>query len=214
MIRIFGNQLLFLIGLSYTNPTYAAAIQPAIPVFTFMLAVMMGSVSFHLYHLSVSICVCVYYYSNTTAHSHFEFINIYINKLMQIHQVIQLCLSVETFSCSTERVNLARYDGLAKVGGTIICVSGAVLMVLYRGPALIGYAEIDHVIQNEISAKGQPEPSGWLIGSLLDFGLDHFHLGVLCLIGNCICMAAFLAIQVLSFWSYALVTVEYIISCY
>ncbi|XP_061341717.1 WAT1-related protein At3g45870-like isoform X5 [Gastrolobium bilobum] len=112
---IFGNQLLFLIGLSYTNPTYAAAIQPAIPVFTFLLAVMMG----------------------------------------------------------TERVNLLRYDGLAKVGGTLICVSGAILMVLYRGPALIGYTEMD----------------------LLGIGLDNFHLGVLCLIGNCICMAAFLAIQ-------------------
>ncbi|KAG6635908.1 hypothetical protein CIPAW_11G075600 [Carya illinoinensis] len=96
---------------------------------------------------------------------------------------------------NTERVNLLRTEGQAKVGGTLICVSGAILMVLFRGPALIGVAEPDFSVQNEISARGQPEPAGWLMSSFMEFGIDHFHLGVLCLIGNCMCMAAFLAIQ-------------------
>lgn len=69
-------------------------------------------------------------------------------------------------------------------------------MVLFRGPPLIGYTEPDFATHSEISAKGQPEPAGWLMSSFLEFGLDHFHLGVLCLLGNCMCMAAFLAIQV------------------
>ncbi|XP_027193104.1 WAT1-related protein At4g19185 isoform X2 [Cicer arietinum] len=129
--RIFGNQLLFLIGLSYTNPTYAAALQPAIPVFTFLLTVMMG----------------------------------------------------------VERVNLHSLEGLAKVGGTLICVSGAILMVLYRGPSLIGYTELVIIPPSEINAKGL------LINGLQDLGLDNFELGVVFLIGNCMCMAAFLAIQ-------------------
>nr|ACU22998.1 unknown [Glycine max] len=134
---IFGNQLLFLIGLSYTNPTYAAAVQPAIPVFTFLFTVIMG----------------------------------------------------------IEKVNLLRYEGVAKVGGTLICVSGAILMVFYRGPALVGDTEMDQVAQIKISARGQPEASRWLINGLLDLGFDNFQLGVIFLIGNCICMAAFLAIQ-------------------
>ncbi|XP_029127553.1 WAT1-related protein At4g19185 isoform X2 [Cajanus cajan] len=94
-----------------------------------------------------------------------------------------------------ERVNLLRYEGLAKVGGTIVCVSGAILMVFYRGPALIGDEEMENVAQIKISARGQQEASGWLINSLHNLGLDNFQLGVIFLIGNTCCMAAFLAIQ-------------------
>ncbi|XP_061336668.1 WAT1-related protein At4g19185-like isoform X2 [Gastrolobium bilobum] len=108
---------------------------------------------------------------------------------------LSILAPIAYFRENTERVNLLRYEGLAKVGGTLTCVFGAILMVLYRGPALIGYTEMDLVSQSEISARGQPEPSGWLISGLLDLGLDHFHLGVLCFIGNCMCMAAFLSIQ-------------------
>jgi len=97
-------------------------------------------------------------------------------------------------------VNLQSFEGLTKVGGTVICVSGAIFMALYRGPSLIGYIEPVIIPQNEIIVSGQPEPFGWLITSLLNLGSENFELGVMFLIGNCTCLAAFLAIQVFIFF--------------
>jgi len=97
-------------------------------------------------------------------------------------------------------VNLQSFEGLTKVGGTVICVSGAIFMALYHGPSLVGYTEPVINSQNEIIVSGQPEPSGWLITGLQNLGLENFELGVVFLIGNCTCMAAFLAIQVSIFF--------------
>ncbi|XP_051129327.1 WAT1-related protein At3g45870-like isoform X3 [Andrographis paniculata] len=118
---IFGNQLLLLLGLEYTNPTYAAATQPAIPVFTFILAVIMG----------------------------------------------------------TEKLNLRKFEGLAKVGGVLLSIFGAVVLAMFRGPALLGRKEFDFA-----------EPS-----VLAGLGFDKWQLGILCFMGNCFCKAIYLAVQ-------------------
>ncbi|KAL8216473.1 hypothetical protein R6Q57_023310 [Mikania cordata] len=136
-VWIFGNQLLFIVGLGYTNPTYAAALQPSTPVYTFIIATMMG----------------------------------------------------------IETLNVLRIEGQAKVGGTVVCVSGALLMVLFRGPALLGYPHHVYTQHQPMMTVGQPELPRWMFFSLATLGVDNWHLGVLCLIGSCVCMAALLAIQ-------------------
>ncbi|KAJ3672566.1 hypothetical protein LUZ60_007287 [Juncus effusus] len=132
---IFGNQLLFLLGLSYTNPSYAAAFQPAIPVFTFLLAVLLG----------------------------------------------------------VETVNLYKKSGLAKISGTLICILGALFMVFYKGPSLIGPTDSN---LNSMLGSLITGPTNLNLSSTnLSWSLTPWHLGVLCLIGNCLLMGAYFVIQ-------------------
>ncbi|KAG2551536.1 hypothetical protein PVAP13_9KG402600 [Panicum virgatum] len=136
---LYGNPLLFLVGLRYTNASYAAAFQPSIPVFTFVLAAIVG----------------------------------------------------------VEAINIFTKDGILKVLGTVVCVSGAILMALYRGPSLIGLG--GNNTSNGIVTPGtwssNPYPAHWLTSTMFEYGVETWHLGVLCLLGNCLLVAAYLVIQ-------------------
>ncbi|OEL37236.1 WAT1-related protein [Dichanthelium oligosanthes] len=136
---LYGNPLLFLVGLQYTNASYAAAFQPSIPVFTFVLAAIVG----------------------------------------------------------VEAINIATKDGILKVLGTVVCVSGAILMALYRGPSLIGLGGTNTAtgIVTPGTWSSTPYPTQWLTSTMLEYGVETWHLGVLCLIGNCFLVAAYLVIQ-------------------
>ncbi|EFJ05368.1 hypothetical protein SELMODRAFT_137242, partial [Selaginella moellendorffii] len=133
---IFANQLLFMVGLKLTSPAYAAALQPATPVFTFLLSLFMGS----------------------------------------------------------ETVKIHRYDGRAKVGGVLLSVLGALLMSGYKGPQVVpGLQGID--FQTAMGGKPSPEPLGWFTTILVEIGIDLWHIGIICLIGNCLCMSIYMVFQ-------------------
>ncbi|KAG6513989.1 WAT1-related protein At5g45370-like [Zingiber officinale] len=134
---IFANQLLFVLGLSFTNPTYASAIQPSIPVFTFALAALLG----------------------------------------------------------VEAISLVAIEGCVKVLGTLVCIFGSLLMVFYRGPAVVGSGACCLTYLIRLELKPQHEVVGLLSTGFLGFGFEKWHVGVLCLIGNCFFMAAYYVLQ-------------------
>ncbi|KAJ1260967.1 hypothetical protein BS78_10G272100 [Paspalum vaginatum] len=166
---IFGNQLLFLLGLSFTNASYAAAFQPAIPVFTFILAAIVG----------------------------------------------------------VEVINIFTKDGIVKVLGTAVCVSGAVVMVFYRGPSLIGMGGSNAATAAGAALSGTWSSSAysaqWLTKAMLGDGVETWHIGVVCLIANCFLMGVYLVIQApvlikypaslsLTAYSYAFATVYMVLT--
>lgn len=96
-----------------------------------------------------------------------------------------------------EEVRYARRDGVAKILGVVLCVSGAMVMSFYRGPVVLGTVP---------SGDGQPAPEdipldgGGYIAQLvqstaLQAGISSWQLGILYLLASTLCIAIFVNLQ-------------------
>ncbi|RVW50347.1 Protein WALLS ARE THIN 1 [Vitis vinifera] len=81
-----------------------------------------------------------------------------------------------------EQVRLNRKDGLAKVLGTILCVAGASVITLYKGPTIY-------------SPSTRPDNTPPLFLSLGDAKGKNWTLGCVYLIGHCLSWSAWLVLQ-------------------
>lgn len=83
-----------------------------------------------------------------------------------------------------EKVNLRKFHSLAKVIGTVITVSGAMVMTLYKGPAfqiIKGGGAINHH-SNSNTSTTEPSDQHWVVGTVM-------------LISSCASWAGFFILQ-------------------
>ncbi|XAR64156.1 hypothetical protein NMG60_11024396 [Bertholletia excelsa] len=101
-----------------------------------------------------------------------------------------------------EQVRLNRKDGQAKVLGTILCVAGASVITLYKGPTIYSPAQPLHSAPTLVAWLGLGDASG-----------KSWTLGCIFLIGHCLSWSGWLVLQApvlkkyparLSFTSYQL----------
>lgn len=110
--------------------------------------------------------------------------------------VSQNMIPVATFllaaALGLEDVNLRRREGIAKVVGTVVCISGAVIMSVYKGLALFGGG-------NDTPDAGITRPfenlGAFLHPDIVQFSVKKFHLGIFYLIMNCVSWAVYLTCQ-------------------
>ncbi|GFS46454.1 walls Are Thin 1 [Actinidia rufa] len=81
-----------------------------------------------------------------------------------------------------EQVRLNRNDGIAKVMGTILCVAGASVITLYKGPTIYRPGPPLQRASPALLALGDAEGKNWTLGCLF-------------LIGHCLSWAGWLVLQ-------------------
>jgi len=91
-----------------------------------------------------------------------------------------------------EEVDMRRCEGFAKVVGTIICITGAVVMSVYKGIALIQGHDL-----TPDSGVTQPfiHLGAFLHNDIVQFSVNKYYLGLFFLIMNCVSWAVYLTAQ-------------------
>lgn len=89
-----------------------------------------------------------------------------------------------------EKVRLDRKDGIGKVVGTVLCVAGASVITLYKGPTI--YSPIPPLNNNNNSNSTAVVE---LFESLGDAKGKNWTLGCLYLIGHCLSWSGWLVLQ-------------------
>ncbi|KAK6939406.1 EamA domain [Dillenia turbinata] len=85
-----------------------------------------------------------------------------------------------------EKVRLNRKDGLSKVMGTVLCVAGASVITLYKGPAIYSPAT---------PLQTTRESSQLWLSSLGDAKGKNWTLGCIYLVGHCLSWSGWLVLQ-------------------
>ncbi|KAG5410111.1 hypothetical protein IGI04_006430 [Brassica rapa subsp. trilocularis] len=96
-------------------------------------------------------------------------------------------LGLDYTSPTIERVRLNRRDGISKVLGTALCVAGASVITLYKGPTI--YTPTSHLHAHLLTTN----PA--VLAPLGDAAPKNWTLGCLYLIGHCLSWSAWLVFQ-------------------
>lgn len=83
-----------------------------------------------------------------------------------------------------ERVRLDRRDGIGKVVGTLSCVAGAMIITLYKGPAIFSPAGNATTFANVVTAAAEVTSAG-----------KSWSLGCIYLMGHCLSWSGWLVLQ-------------------
>lgn len=104
------------------------------------------------------------------------------------------CNSCRPCCFRIESIYYKRRDGQAKILGIVVCVVGATLITVYKGPAVFGDSN-----PSPISGFQQQQPISGFSVAIQNWGIDEWHFGALCLLFSCFSAGAFVNLQV---WQY------------